>query len=272
MFDISGRIPHRRPKGPAGSRTVTLASGVPGRLPPANSPLCAVPPPGDPAPVPARQPLSLPFAFAAWRPAACSSALRTALVVALLFLVHHSTVAAEPKGKTGAGTGAAAADAIEKPARPKRVDLVDLPGPVLEMRDAILAAVRHGEIDELRTAIEWNELPPEFGLPDGVDPIEHWRATSTDGNGRDLLALLGNLLAAAPARLPIGPDLENNDVYVWPYLSELSPKSLTPSEEVDLFRLVPADEAVAMRGRDKWTWYRLAIAADGTWHIFSKTQ
>ncbi len=193
----------------------------------------------------------------------------SALVVTLLCVVHGSAgpqpAAAEP--------GLGKSTTIRNSSQPtfKRSSIADLPIPVQEMRDAILIAVASGDIEELRTPIEWNELRPEFGIPRDKDPIAHWRNTSKDGAGREILAILGNLLASAPARLPIGPDLENNDVFVWPYISELPPNKLSPSQEVELFRIMPPEEAAKMRTGEKWTWYRLAIAADGTWHIFSKS-
>lgn len=153
---------------------------------------------------------------------------------------------------------------------PDRVPLADLPIPVQEMRDAILIATTSGKIEDLLTAIDWNELPPEFGFQPGQDPIEQFRKLSKDGEGREFLAILANLLSSAPTKLPIGPDHENNDVFVWPYLSELSPGKLTPGQQVELYRLMPVAEAKDVMKRDKWTWYRLAIGADGTWHIFSR--
>ena len=39
-----------------------------------------------------------------------------------------------------------------------------LPGPVQDMREAILGAVRSGRIDELRHAWELNELKPDLGV------------------------------------------------------------------------------------------------------------
>lgn len=151
-----------------------------------------------------------------------------------------------------------------------RVALDDLPIPVQEMRDAILIATTSGDIEDLRTAIEWNELPPEFGFDGGLDPIEQFRKLSKDGSGREFLAILANLLSQAPAQLPIGPDHENNGVLVWPYISELDPQKLSPAQQVELYRLMPVAEAQEVMKHPKWTWYRLAIAADGTWHIFSK--
>lgn len=150
-----------------------------------------------------------------------------------------------------------------------RVPLGELPIAVQEMRDAILAAVVRGDFDELRTAIEWNELRPDFGLDKTIDPIAHWKANMA-GDGIEILAILGEILQGAPAKLPIGPDLENNAVYVWPYMSEKPPAQLTPGEKVELYRIAGAEKASDIIKSGKWTWYRLAIGADGTWHTFAQ--
>lgn len=145
-----------------------------------------------------------------------------------------------------------------------------LPQSVVDMREQILAAVHAGSVEELKGAIEWNEIKPDFGAAGNDDPIAYWKRVSGDGEGREVLAILANLLTLAPARLAIGRDAENALVYVWPYLAELPLDSLTPAEEVDLHRLMPAADAKAMRAAKKWTWWRVAIGADGTWHTFRK--
>jgi hypothetical protein len=145
-----------------------------------------------------------------------------------------------------------------------------LPQSVVDMREQILAAVHAGDVAELRDAIEWNEIPPDFGAAAQDDPIAYWKRISADGEGREVLAVLANLLALPPARLAIGRDLENTHVYVWPYLAELPLDGLTPAEEVDLYRIMPVAAAKKARAAKTWAWWRLAIGADGTWHTFRK--
>ncbi len=145
-----------------------------------------------------------------------------------------------------------------------------LPSHVYEMREMIMTAVRSGRIEDLTTAIDWNEMPPELGAAIGADPIDHLRKLSADGAGREILAVLDNLLQSAPAVLPIGLDAENNSVYVWPAVSEAKLDQLTPAQEVALYRLMPVVQAKALQAAKKWTWWRLAIAADGTWLTFMK--
>jgi hypothetical protein len=137
------------------------------------------------------------------------------------------------------------------------------------MREAILSAVRSGRIEELRHAWELNELKPDLGvaLADG-DPIAHWKRISGDGEGREVLAALGEILDSGYVVLPLGRDLENNKVYVWPYFAEVSLDKLTPAQEVELLRLVSPAALKDMRAAGKYTHWRIAIGADGTWHSF----
>ena len=146
-----------------------------------------------------------------------------------------------------------------------------LPGPVQDMREAILGAVRSGQIEELRHAWELNELKPDLGvaLADG-DPVAHWKRISGDGAGREVLAALGEILESGYVALPLGRDLENNKIYVWPYFAEVPLDKLAPGQEVELLRLVTPAALKEMRAAGKYTHWRLAIGADGTWHSFRR--
>ncbi|HRY06841.1 MAG TPA: hypothetical protein P5114_06945 [Hyphomicrobiaceae bacterium] len=192
------------------------------------------------------------------------------LVTALIALVHQPALA-EPVVKPAVTDQAATrAQSIAAVAYERRTDLSKLPRPVAEMIDAINLAVNSGEIEDLRTAIEWNELPPTFAADPVDDPIAYLKQASTDKAGRQMLALMGNLLSVGPAHQHLGRDPENSGVFIWPYLAERPLDQLTPAEEVDLYRLVPADIIAAMRAAKRWTWYRLVIGADGTWHAFMR--
>jgi hypothetical protein len=139
------------------------------------------------------------------------------------------------------------------------------------MREAILAAVRAGRIEELRHAWEMNELKPDLGVePLPKDPVAHWKSISADGEGREVLAALAEILEAGHVELPLGRDIENNRIYVWPYFAEVALDKLTPAQEVELLRLVPPAAAKEMRASKRYTSWRLAIGADGTWHYFRR--
>ena len=145
-----------------------------------------------------------------------------------------------------------------------------LPKNVAEMRDALLAATLSGAIDDLITPYQWNELPP--GIADDAidDPIAYWKRISSDGEGIEILAILSELLRLPPAKLHVGPDFENSALYVWPYLAEHDLGNLTPAQKVELRTLVPAAVAKDILSTKKWSWWRLSIGADGTWHSFMK--
>jgi hypothetical protein len=200
----------------------------------------------------------------------------TSLVTVAVFLVHavsppFAALADSNAGSPSGQTRPEAASPSAPAAKPKeRAFHGALPQSVADMREMILAAIVAGDVSELSDAIEWNEIAPDFGNEAGADPIAHWKKISRDGEGREVLAIAADLLALAPARLAIGKDPENTLVYVWPYLAELPLDQLKPSEEVDLYRLVPVETAKAMRAAKKWTWWRIAIGADGTWHTFRK--
>lgn len=193
--------------------------------------------------------------------------LRPLVLVGLLLVHPAASPALERRGPehrladfAAATQGGASRTADQKP----------LPQPTAEMREAILAAALSGRVEELRLPLEWNELAPDIAATKVDDPIAYWKKISGDSEGREILAALANILQMRPAHLPLGKDLENNIIYVWPYLAEADLEKLTPAEEVDLLRLVRPNEAKAMRKAKKWTWWRLAIGADGTWHSFKK--
>ena len=204
-----------------------------------------------------------------------------AFLIALCSIVHvagsGSSIAQTSLAQTSLAQTSQSAPSPGQPAlraAPKgtevRTGTDKLPRAVLEMRDAILAAVRSGEIEDLRIPIEMNEIKPNFGDGPVPDPIAHLKQASSDGEGREVLAALANLLEAGYAVVPLGRDLENNRIYVWPYFAETGIQNLTPVQEVELYRLVPPAMVQAMRATGRYSYWRVAIAADGTWHVLSK--
>jgi hypothetical protein len=183
-----------------------------------------------------------------------------------LMLVHATTdvgrAAGGPKSKTGTGASAAK---VETPPN-------QLPAAVAEMRDGILAAVKSGRIEDLQVPIAWNELPPAFAKEPTPNPIEYFKKQSGDGEGREILAIIASLLDAGHTTVPTGKDVENNRLFVWPRFAELPLDKLRPEDEVELYRLITPEMLKQMRQQKKWTWYRLVIGADGTWHSFSKAE
>jgi hypothetical protein len=146
----------------------------------------------------------------------------------------------------------------------------DLPAPVQEMREAILSAVSTGRIEDLRHAYELNELKPDLAAEPVADPVAYWQRISGDGRGLEVLAALGQILEAGYVVLPTGRDLENNRIYVWPYFAEVPLAGLTPAQDVELMRLLGAATALNLRATGRYSWWRIAIGADGVWHSFRK--
>ena len=145
-----------------------------------------------------------------------------------------------------------------------------LPHPAAEMREAILAAVRSGKLLDLKTALELNEMRPDIADVPVDDPVAYFASQSKDGKGVEILAVLDKILALSPAVVPLGRDIENNAIYVWPYLAERDLSKLTPQEETDLAALMPTDEVAGLKAAKRWVWWRLSIGADGTWHSFRR--
>lgn len=138
-----------------------------------------------------------------------------------------------------------------------------LPAPVLEMREALLAAARSGSADDFKSAMDISPAKPDLGGDANQDILQILRAGSSGTDGHEALAALSEVLDVPPAILPLGRDLENNLVYVWPYLSTKPLDTLTAAEDIDLYRLVTPSKAAEMREKKRWLWWQIEIAADG---------
>ena len=145
-----------------------------------------------------------------------------------------------------------------------------LPPAVADMREVILDAVHSGRLEDLQIALDLNELKPELAATPVPDPIAYWRSVSTDGQGRDVLAALGMLLELPYTTVPLGKDVENNKMYVWPAFADRPLATLTSEEAIDLRRLVPDAEAEHMTLAGRYTGWRVVIGADGVWHSFRR--
>jgi hypothetical protein len=179
-------------------------------------------------------------------------------------LVVHAALAARSEAKKAKSPEAAKSTAA--PAPPGG----GLPAPVRDMLDLIRSAIRSGEIEDLKPALQWNELPPVIADGDVGEAIPYWRKISTDGQGREILAILATLLDAEPALTSSGRDIENSRMYVWPAFADKPVKELTPPERVQLLRLVTFADAQRMGEANRYSGWRLSIAPDGTWHSFTK--
>ena len=138
-------------------------------------------------------------------------------------------------------------------------DLSMLPERVRKMRDAILEAARSGTIDALLPVLESNELKPTVSFGGADDPIQFWREASRDGKGLEIMAILTNILQMDFARMDAGT---SNEMYIWPYLAKLPLDKLTPSQQVDLYRLMSPEEVKTMKVFGDYIHYRLGIGRE----------
>ncbi|MDX2266376.1 MAG: hypothetical protein NW215_15555 [Hyphomicrobiales bacterium] len=143
-----------------------------------------------------------------------------------------------------------------------------LPEPVARMRQAILSAAMSGDVEAMRVAIDMNELPPSFGAK-VADPVAHWRKLSADGEGREILAALVEILRTGFVKKPDG---KAGEMFVWPYFAETPLKDLTPGQRVELMTIVPAADAKRMIEAGQYTHWRLGVSSTGVWHVFDKAE
>lgn len=145
-------------------------------------------------------------------------------------------------------------------------DLNTLPDPIKSMLQSIVVAAQAGNIDEMLPVLQENELPPMLSAEAVSDPIAYWKKHSADGQGRDILAAMLNVFSSGFMKKGDGKSVQ----YVWPYFAELDLTKLTPAQQVELFRVVPAADAVQMIKTGKYSYYRAGIGNDGVWHYFMK--
>lgn len=143
-------------------------------------------------------------------------------------------------------------------------DFNALPDPVKRMLEQIVVAAESGEIETMRPVLESNELKPMVATAHVDDPIALWRKESADGSGRDVLAAMLDVVSSGYVRMGQG----DQEMYVWPYFAETGLSGLSPSQEVELYRIVPPSLAAAMKRSGKYSYYRLGIAPNGVWHYF----
>ena len=139
----------------------------------------------------------------------------------------------------------------------------DLPDAVQRMREAILDAALTGDVERMRVPIQMGEFPPAMALHEGEDVIDHLRAMSGDEEGREILAILLEILDAGYAHMEPGTDRE---IFLWPYFAGLPFAALDPMQEVDLYRIItPGDRAEMESHTGQYTFFRIGISPDGTW-------
>ncbi|WP_246660057.1 hypothetical protein [Rhizobium sp. FKL33] len=141
-----------------------------------------------------------------------------------------------------------------------------LPEPVKRMRVALVEAAASGDIERLRPLLSTGENGTQVAVGDSPeDPIVALKSVSGDPDGREVLAIILDILSTGAALVDKGtPEAQ----YVWPYFAEKSLDTLSPPEQVELYRIVTASDVSDMKEFGGYNFYRIGITPDGKWKFF----
>jgi len=198
------------------------------------------------------------------------TALFFAGLAVLLPTVPPAGAFAPAGGETAAQAGAPAEAPLptetQSAALPEVLyDLSLLPEPVARLRKEIIAAALTGDIDKLRPILKANGITPVFSLGGDTDAIRFWKDVSGDGEGREVLAIMIEVFEAGFVHIKHDG---RDDIYVWPYFAELPLESLTAAQQVELYKLVTAQDVKDMEAFGAYIFYRAGITPDGQWQFF----
>ena len=188
---------------------------------------------------------------------------KLAAVLALLFWPVIAAAQTLPPGSAGHVERAAGKENIPAPEILR--DPSRLPTAAARMRERILEAARSGDLEKLLIVMQSNEMLPVFSFGNAKDPIAFWKALYPDSRGLEILAILIQVLETGFVHVHVGTP---QDMYVWPYFTYVPLQALTPEQRVELFRIATGSDYKKMKEAGAYTFYRVGIAPDGTWHFF----
>jgi hypothetical protein len=188
-------------------------------------------------------------------------------------LALASTTLALPAGTEIALQGAEAgrepapgvAESVDAPLPTILRSEADMPEPVREMRQKLIEAAKSGDMEKLRALMKTQSQQPSVAFGDPGDPIDYLKALSADADGRELLAILLEVMESGFVHAGAGTA---DDVYVWPYFAQFPIEALTPQQQVELFTLLTAADYEDMKSYGSYTFFRVGIAPDGRWLFF----
>ncbi|WP_062115963.1 hypothetical protein [Aureimonas sp. AU40] len=141
-----------------------------------------------------------------------------------------------------------------------------LPAPVRDLRRKLIEVAKTGEIEKLKPLLETGpEGTAVSTSDDGQDPIEILKNASGDGKGVELLAILLETLQAGYVHLDPGGE---NELYMWPYFTQVNLEKLTKPQLVELFELVTAGDYERMVGNGSYDFYRVGLSPEGRFEFF----
>jgi len=147
-----------------------------------------------------------------------------------------------------------------------RRDLSELPSTVAKTRDELIAAAKSGDVEMLRPILKRQTNPPVVSFGEVPDPIQFLRESSNDGEGRELLAIMIELLEAPYSIVP--PQDGAPQIYVWPAYASNDLENLTPAELIDVYKIVSHQDLEEMQLFGGWYFFRVGIDANGEWRYF----
>lgn len=157
---------------------------------------------------------------------------------------------------------------VDPDAPPPQVeyDVEKLPEPVRRMRNLLIDASKSGDIEKLRPLVGTGSRAPQLSLSETPDdPIAFLKAASGDGEGREILAIMEEVLEAGYVHLNAGT---KEDIYVWPYFFGLALDKLNPRQRVELYKIITAGDYDEMVTFNTYIFYRLGITPAGEWAFF----
>jgi hypothetical protein len=143
-------------------------------------------------------------------------------------------------------------------------DFSKLPVPVARLRDQLMEAAATGDLEKLRPILDANP-DVELSLDEVDDPIAFLKSSSGDDGGREIMAVLIEVLEAGYVHVDAGTA---DEMYVWPYFARYPVDKLSPRQLVELFKLVYAGDYEDMKAYGEYLYYRVGISPDGSWRYF----
>jgi hypothetical protein len=188
-----------------------------------------------------------------------------ALAFALALPCATEAAAQSEAGATAEESAAAAAPSVDQPLPEILRSDDDLPEPVRQTRQKLIEAAKSGDIERLRALMQGQAEPPGVSFGDPGDPIEYLKALAADAEGREILAILLEVLQSGFLHVGEGTD---DEYFVWPYFAQYPLNALTPEQLVELFTLLTAADYEDMKSYGSYTFFRVGIAPDGRWLFF----
>lgn len=144
-------------------------------------------------------------------------------------------------------------------------DLDTLPPAVRAFYDRLMTAALTGEVENLRGLFGARVTWPQLGFDDYDDPITFLKDSSNDGEARETLAILIEIMESDFAIVDEGTDRAR---YVWPYFAEVNLEKLSSTELVQMYKLVAYQDLEEMLMFGSYFFFRLGIDKDGNWQYF----